>query len=109
MNACLFFVNTDWHLMCRRFKSWKYVILKKFGQHISEMMAVAVNNFHMFLYQIRQNVNIATNAILLCDLTSVEVSPQCNIALLTLLAFGPIIRKINHKNSLNFSQQLPCY
>ena len=28
--------------------SWRYVILKKFGEHVNETMAVAVNNFLNF-------------------------------------------------------------
>ena len=49
------------------------MILIKFGQYINEMMAVAVKNFQNFLWSrfliIRQNVNVATNAILNCGLT----------------------------------------
>ena len=45
----------------------------KCGQYINEMMAVAVENFQNFLWSrfliIRQNVNMATNAILNCGLT----------------------------------------
>ena len=50
------------------------MILIKFGQYINEMMAVAVENFQNFFWSrfliIRQNVNMATNAILNCGLTS---------------------------------------
>ena len=49
------------------------MILIKVGQYINEMMAVAVDNFKNFLWSrfliIRQNVNMATNAILNCGLT----------------------------------------
>ena len=48
------------------------MILIKFGQYINEMMAVAVENFKNLLWSrfliIRQNVNMATNAILYCGL-----------------------------------------
>ena len=48
------------------------MILIKFGQYINEMMAVAVENVQNFLWSsfliIRQNVNMATNAILYCGL-----------------------------------------
>ena len=48
------------------------MILTKLGQHVSEMMAVAVKNLKNFLWSrfliIRQNVNMATNAILYCGL-----------------------------------------
>ena len=49
------------------------MILIKVGQNVSEMMAVAVKKFQNFLWSdfliIRQNVNMATNAILYCGLT----------------------------------------
>ena len=38
------FVNIDGH----HTKRWRYVILTKLGQHVSEMMAVAVNTFLYF-------------------------------------------------------------
>ena len=58
------------------------MILTKLGQHVNEMMAVAVNKFHNCLgssfFIIRQNVNMATNsngnAILHCGLTSIVTS-----------------------------------
>ena len=55
-------------------KSWKYQILTKFCEHVNEMIAVAVTNFlwSSFLI-IRQNVNMATNAILYCGLTSAAI------------------------------------
>ena len=34
------FVNIDRHRMWSCFKSWRYVILTKLGQHVNEMMAV---------------------------------------------------------------------
>ena len=53
------------------------MILTKLGQQVNEMMAVAVKKFHsnkVFYWSrfliIRQNVNMATNAILHCRLTS---------------------------------------
>ena len=49
--------------------------LIKFGQYINETMAVAVGNFQNFLWSrfliIRQNVNMATYAILNCGLTPI--------------------------------------
>ena len=49
-----------------------YVILIKAGGHVSEMMAVDVKKFPNFLWLgfliIRQNVNMATNAIFYCGL-----------------------------------------
>ena len=49
------------------------MILIKFGQHVSEMMTVAVKKFQNFEWSgfliIRQNVNMATNAIPNCGLT----------------------------------------
>ena len=49
------------------------MILIKFGQYVNEMMAVAVKNFQNFLWSrfliIRQNVNLATNAIPYCGLS----------------------------------------
>ena len=51
------------------------MILIKLGQHINEMMAVAVKKFQNFQWPrfliIRQNVNMATNAILNCGLTPI--------------------------------------
>ena len=48
------------------------IILTKLGQHVNEMMAVAMKNFKNFLWSrfliIRQNANMATNAILYCGL-----------------------------------------
>ena len=48
------------------------MILIKVGEHVNEMMAVAVKKFQNFLWSgfliIRQNVNMATNAILYCGL-----------------------------------------
>ena len=45
---------------------------KIIGQHVNEMMAVALKKFQNFLWSrfliIRQNVNMATNAILYCGL-----------------------------------------
>ena len=43
-------------------KSWMYVIFRNLGQHVNEMTAVAG-----FLI-IRQNVNMATNAIMYCGM-----------------------------------------
>ena len=52
------------------------MILIKLGQHVNEMMAVAVKKFQNFYWSrfliIRQNVNMATNAILNCGLTPHE-------------------------------------
>ena len=49
------------------------MILTKLGQHVNEMMAVAVKKYHIFLWSrfliIRQNVNMATNAIFYCGLS----------------------------------------
>ena len=49
------------------------MILTKLGQHVNEMMAVAVNTFQNVQWSrfliIRQNVNMATNAILNSGLT----------------------------------------
>ena len=42
------FVNIDGHRTWGRFKSWRYVILIKAGEHTSEMMAVAVKKFQNF-------------------------------------------------------------
>ena len=39
------FVKIYRHCTSGRFKSWRYVILIKFGQYINEVMAVAVENF----------------------------------------------------------------
>ena len=48
------------------------MILIKAGEHVSEMMAVPVKKFKNFGWSgfliIRQNVNMATNAILYCGL-----------------------------------------
>ena len=50
------------------------MILTKLGQHVKEIMAVAVKKFQDFCWSsfliIRRNVNMATNAILHCGLTS---------------------------------------
>ena len=46
------------------------MILTKLGQHVNEMMAVAVKKFQWSRFLIiRQNVNKATNAILNSSLT----------------------------------------
>ena len=48
------------------------MILAKFGQHVDEMMVVAVKIFRIWWSRfliIRQNVNMATNAILYSGLT----------------------------------------
>ena len=49
------------------------MILKNIGQHVNEMMVVAVKNFLNFLCScfliIKQNVNMATNSILYSGLT----------------------------------------
>ena len=49
------------------------MILIKLGQYVNEMMAVAVKMFENFYWSrfliIRQNVNMATNAILNCGLS----------------------------------------
>ena len=49
------------------------MILIKVGEHVNEMMAVAAYLFQKFLWSgfliIRQNVNMATNAIPNCGLT----------------------------------------
>ena len=67
------FFKIDGHHMWGRFKSWRYVIFTKFGQHVNEMMAVAVEKFINFWWSrfliIRQNVNMATHAILYSGLT----------------------------------------
>ena len=51
------------------------MILIKAGELVSEMKAVAVNKFKNFLLSgfliIRQNVNMATNAIIYCGLAPV--------------------------------------
>ena len=51
------------------------MILIKFGQYINEMMAVAMDNLKNFWWSrfliIRQNINMATNAILNCGLTPI--------------------------------------
>ena len=50
------------------------MLLRTFGQHVNEMMAVDVKKIHNFLWSsifiIKQNVNMTTNAILHCGLTS---------------------------------------
>ena len=55
----------------------RYVIFIKFHQHVNEMMVVAVKTFQNFLWScfliIRQNVNMATNAILNSGLTPLAV------------------------------------
>ena len=62
------FVNIDGHRTWGRLKRAGDMILIKAG----EMMAVAVKQFQNFLWSgfliIRQNVNMATNAILYCGL-----------------------------------------
>ena len=49
------------------------MIFQKFGQDVNEMVAVAVKHFQNFLWSrfriIRQNVNMATNAIIYSGLT----------------------------------------
>ena len=51
------------------------MILIKVGEHVNEMMAVATHLFsEFFMVRIRQNVNMATNAILYCDLTPTHMS-----------------------------------
>ena len=54
------------------------MILIKVGEHVYEMMAVGAHFFHNFLWSgfliIRQNVNMATNAIFYCGLTPVKKS-----------------------------------
>ena len=56
------------------------MILIKAGEHVSEMMAVVVKKFKNFLWSgfliIRQNVNMATNAILYCGLPPILRSPR---------------------------------
>ena len=56
---------------------------KKIGEHVNEMMAVAVKNFKNFLWPrfliIRQNVNMATNAILYSGLTPIEGSQNTSL------------------------------
>ena len=51
------------------------MILIKAGEHASEMMEVAMKMFQNFWWsgflRIRQNVNMATNAILYCGLSPV--------------------------------------
>ena len=42
------FVKIDRHRTSGLFKSWRYMILIKFGQYINVMMAVAVENFQNF-------------------------------------------------------------
>ena len=50
------------------------MILTKLGEHVNEMMTFAIKMFQNFLMSsfltIRQNVSMATNAILHCGLTS---------------------------------------
>ena len=56
------------------------MILIKFGHYVNEMMAV-VKNFQNFLWSrfliIRQNVNMATNAILNSGLTPFSDQHRC--------------------------------
>ena len=42
------FVKIDGHRTSGHFKSWRYVILTKLGQHVNEMMAAAVKKFQNF-------------------------------------------------------------
>ena len=42
------FVKIDGHCTSGHFKSWRYVILIKFGQYVNEMMVVAVKKFKNF-------------------------------------------------------------
>ena len=53
------------------------MILQNLGQHVNEMMAVAVKKILNFLCSrfliISQNVNIATNAILYCGLPHIVI------------------------------------
>ena len=44
------FVKIDGHRTSGCFKSWRHVILKTFGQHVNDMMAVAVKYFLNFLW-----------------------------------------------------------
>ena len=73
MNTQLFFVNIDGHRTWGHLKSWRHVILINVGEHVNEMMAVAAYLFQDFWWSsfliIRQNVNMATNAIPNCGLT----------------------------------------
>ena len=50
------------------------MILTKLGQHVNEMIEIAVKNFKKFLLSsfliIGQNVNMATNAIRHCGLNN---------------------------------------
>ena len=53
-------------------KSWVIMMTKR-GQHVNKMMVVAVKNFKKFGWSrfliIRQNVNMATDAIIYCRLS----------------------------------------
>ena len=69
------FLNIDGHRTWGAFnKSWRCVILTNLSRHVNEMTAVVVKTFQNFLGSsfllIRRNVSMATNAILLCGLTS---------------------------------------
>ena len=50
--------------------SWGYVILITLGQHVIQMIAVAVNFLLSSFLIIGQKVNMATSAIWNCGLTS---------------------------------------
>ena len=58
------------------------MILTKLGKHVNEMMAVAIKSFRSFLV-IRQNVNMATNAILYCGLSPETFRSQYSPSRLT--------------------------
>ena len=55
-------------------KSWRYVVLTKRCQDVTETMAVVIKKLQILLWPssliIRQNVNMAASAILHCGLTS---------------------------------------
>ena len=57
------------------------MILTKVGEHVNEMMAVAAHLFLNFRWSgfliIRQNVNMAINAILYCGLTPKDTAHVC--------------------------------
>ena len=59
------------------------MILIKAGEHVSEMMAGAVKKFQNFLWSgfliIRQNVNMATNAILYCGLAPLRYAGRLGL------------------------------
>ena len=61
------------------------MVLTTLGQYVNEMMAVAVKIFQNFLCSrfliIRQNVNMATNAILYCGLTPIILDEFCRYIL----------------------------